>query len=156
MRSSNPYWRRRSWQYRVLKPLCSIVLSAVRTIPNRLRREDLRCLWKLNCYELILISTLSELHDHAKNRDLERFDRLKGFINNPEALQLSASSLPSDYSSYSDFHSVAGKKTARPPIMLAGNPAPIKPMFRESPFYTILEPLTDVYECKGWLNTSIV
>ncbi|KAL8651070.1 MAG: hypothetical protein Q9210_003466 [Variospora velana] len=89
-----------------------------------------------------------QLHDYAKNRDLERFERLKGFINNPEALQLSASSLPSDSSTYPDFHSVAGKKIARPPIMPPGNPAPIKPMFRESPFYTVLEPLTDVYECK--------
>ncbi|KAI4117818.1 MAG: hypothetical protein LQ345_002022 [Seirophora villosa] len=91
---------------------------------------------------------ISQLHDYAKNQDLERFERLKGFINNPEALQLSASSLPSDHNPYHDSPSVTGKKTARPPVMPSGNPAPFKPMFKDSPFYTVLEPLTDVYECK--------
>ncbi|KAI4173814.1 MAG: hypothetical protein LQ348_006477 [Seirophora lacunosa] len=89
-----------------------------------------------------------KLHDYAKNQDLERFERLKGFINNPEALQLSASSLPSDHNSYHELHSVTGKKTARPPVMPSGNPASFKPVFKESPFYTVLESLTDVYECK--------
>ncbi|KAL9047338.1 MAG: hypothetical protein Q9206_006831 [Seirophora lacunosa] len=91
---------------------------------------------------------ISQLHDYAKNQDLERFERLKGFINNPEALQLSASSLPSDHNSYHELHSVTGKKTARPPVMPSGNPASFKPVFKESPFYTVLESLTDVYECK--------
>lgn len=100
-----------------------------------------------------------ELQNHAKNRDLEKFNRLKSFINNPEALQSPAPPFSSSHHQYPEFHPNVAQKAVLPPIMPPGSVAPVKPMFKESPFYTILESLTNVHECKGRstpLSTLIV
>ncbi|KAL8918816.1 MAG: hypothetical protein Q9208_007154 [Pyrenodesmia sp. 3 TL-2023] len=99
-------------------------------------------------------STSLELQNHAKNRDLEKFNRLKSFINNPEALRSPAPSLPSSHSQYPEFHPNVAQKALLPPIVPPGSVAPIKPMFKESPFYTILESLTDVHECKALVREA--
>ncbi|KAL8945142.1 MAG: hypothetical protein Q9211_000354 [Gyalolechia sp. 1 TL-2023] len=90
---------------------------------------------------------IGQLHSHARNGDMERLNRLKGFINNPEALQSPAHSLSSNHISYHDFPG-AGQKLNLPPLMHQGTTVPVKPVFKESPFYTILKPLTAVQECK--------
>ncbi|KAL8896127.1 MAG: hypothetical protein Q9207_007862 [Kuettlingeria erythrocarpa] len=92
---------------------------------------------------------ISQLQSHVKNRDLEKFNRLKSFINNPEALQSPATALSSTYNHCQDFHPNVGQKAVLPSIMPPGYVVPVKPMFKESPFYTVLEPLTDVHECKA-------
>ncbi|KAI4178540.1 MAG: hypothetical protein L6R41_008345 [Letrouitia leprolyta] len=90
---------------------------------------------------------IGQLHSYARNRDTEKLNRLKGFINNPEALQPIAPPLPSNHTSYRDVSS-AGQNLPLPPLMHPGTPTPVKPLFKESPFYTVLEPLTTVHECK--------
>lgn len=90
---------------------------------------------------------IDQLHNHARNRDIEKLNRLKGFINNPDALQSSASSMPSHHVSYQDF-STSSQGLNLPPVMHPGTPLPVKPIFKESPFYTVIEPLTSVQECK--------
>ncbi|KAI4173468.1 MAG: hypothetical protein LQ346_008421 [Caloplaca aetnensis] len=92
--------------------------------------------------------------NHVKNRDLEKFNRLKSFINNPEALQSPATALSSTYNQYQDFHPTVGQKPALPSVMPPGSVGPFKPMFKESPFYTVLEPLTDVHECKALVREA--
>ncbi|KAI4140036.1 MAG: hypothetical protein L6R39_005988 [Caloplaca ligustica] len=91
---------------------------------------------------------IDQLHTYAKNRDSDRFNRLRGFINNPDGLQSPAPSFHLSHTPNPDLSLGGGQKSVLPPIMPPGNAAPIKPLFKESPFYTILQPLTDVHECR--------
>ncbi|KAL8824751.1 MAG: hypothetical protein Q9170_008055 [Blastenia crenularia] len=94
-----------------------------------------------------------KLHNYARNRDVERLNRLRGFISNPEALQSSAPSLPSAHVPYHEF-SGAAQSLNLPPIMPPGTSGAVKPIFKDSPFYTILEPLTPVQECKALVREA--
>ncbi|KAL8651884.1 MAG: hypothetical protein Q9226_004509 [Calogaya cf. arnoldii] len=73
-----------------------------------------------------------QLQLHANNQDLDRFNRLKGFIMNPESMNSPAPPYSSNQIPYTNFPPVAGPR----------------PMFKDSPFYTILQHLTPVQECK--------
>ncbi|KAL9592913.1 MAG: hypothetical protein Q9219_007711 [cf. Caloplaca sp. 3 TL-2023] len=87
---------------------------------------------------------IGQLHNHARNRDMERLNRLKDLIHNPDSLQLPAPPLSSNHTAYHNFPT--GPNLT--PIMGPGASTLSKPNFKKSPFYTILESLTDVQECK--------
>ena len=61
-----------------------------------------------------------ELKLHAENQDLERFNRLKGFITNPDSLQSPAPPQLSDQIPYSKFSPVVGRQPELPPLIPSG------------------------------------
>ncbi|KAL8737941.1 MAG: hypothetical protein Q9181_001204 [Wetmoreana brouardii] len=91
---------------------------------------------------------ISQLHLYAMNRDLERLNRLKGYITNPETLQSPISPLPTHQTPYNNIPLSAGRQPAPAPLMAPETSIPVRLQFRESPFYTILQSLTPVHECK--------
>ncbi|KAL8641609.1 MAG: hypothetical protein Q9228_001608 [Teloschistes exilis] len=108
---------------------------------------------------------ITQLHQYAANRDLDRLNRLKGMINNPEALQSLAPLAPLHQAPYNNVSLNVSRQPAPPPIMATGSSVPgrmkilelakqhsdhwiARLMFKESPFYTILQTLTPVQECK--------
>ncbi|KAL9602127.1 MAG: hypothetical protein Q9179_002635 [Wetmoreana sp. 5 TL-2023] len=91
---------------------------------------------------------ISQLHLYAMNQDLERLNRLKGYINNPETLQSPTPPLPRHQTPYNNVPLGAGRQPAPAPLMAPETAIPARLQFRESPFYTILQSLTPVYECK--------
>ncbi|CAL8583086.1 E3 SUMO-protein ligase pli1 [Xanthoria parietina] len=88
----------------------------------------------------------AQLQLHADNQDLNRFNRLKGFIMNPESMNSPAAPYPLNQLPYSNFPQVAGRQPDLLPHMLPGSST--RPIFKDSPFYTILQHLTPVQECK--------
>lgn len=92
-------------------------------------------------------------------------------INNPEALQSLAPLAPLHQAPYNNVSLNVSRQPAPPPIMGTGSSVPgrmkilelakqrsdhsiVRLMFKESPFYTILQTLTPVQECKGWSCSS--
>ncbi|KAL8914119.1 MAG: hypothetical protein Q9171_001235 [Xanthocarpia ochracea] len=94
------------------------------------------------------IRIVDQLKLHADNKDLDRFNRLKGFINNPDSLQSPAPPQLSDQIPYSKFAPVVGRQPDLSPLIPSGTPGTSRLMFKDSPFYTILQYLTPVQECK--------
>lgn len=92
-------------------------------------------------------------------------------INNPEALQALAPLAPLHQAPYTNVSLNVGRQPAPPPIIATGSSVPgimmilglansysdylkARLMFKDSPFYTVLQALTPVQECKGWLYSS--
>ncbi len=65
--------------------------------------------------------SLLELQLHADNQDLNRFNRLKGFIMNPESMNSPAAPYPLNQLPYSNFPQVAGRQPDLLPHMLPGS-----------------------------------
>ncbi|KAI4200658.1 MAG: hypothetical protein LQ350_003799 [Teloschistes chrysophthalmus] len=114
---------------------------------------------------------ITQLHQYAADRDLDRLNRLKGMINNPEALQSLAPLAPLHQAPYNNVSLNVGRQPAPPPIMATGSSVPgrmkvlelakqhsdysiARLMFKESPFYTILQNLTPVQECKALVREA--
>ncbi|KAL9641058.1 MAG: hypothetical protein Q9204_000371 [Flavoplaca sp. TL-2023a] len=92
---------------------------------------------------------VDQLQHHAHNQDLDRFNRLKNFIMYPESMNIPAPPLPPNQIPYSNFPPVAGHRPDLSPLLPPGSSSTSWPMFKNSPFYTILQHLTAVQECKA-------
>ena len=71
--------------------------------------------------ELIKRLSLAELQLHANNQDPDRFNRLKGFIMNPDSMNSTAPPYSSNQIPYTNFPPVAGRHPDPPPLMLPGS-----------------------------------
>ncbi|KAL8771355.1 MAG: hypothetical protein Q9209_003261 [Squamulea sp. 1 TL-2023] len=97
---------------------------------------------------------IDQLHLHATNQDLDRFNRLKGFIINPGSLNSPAPPQLLNQIPYSNFSPTVGRQPDPPTLMHPGPSGNVRPMFKESPFYTILQHLTPLQECKAVVRES--
>ncbi|KAI4256932.1 MAG: hypothetical protein LQ352_001884 [Teloschistes flavicans] len=114
---------------------------------------------------------ISQLHHYAATHDLDRLNRLKGMINNPEALQALAPLAPLHQAPYTNVSLNVGRQPAPPPIIATGSSVPgimmilglansysdylkARLMFKDSPFYTVLQALTPVQECKALVREA--
>ncbi|KAI9810959.1 MAG: SUMO ligase siz1 [Pycnora praestabilis] len=101
-----------------------------------------------------IIKLLVEIQEHARKHDIDKFNRLSNLIKNPNAIQPPMNSGYGQNSSASPLtsshHSMANASGRLPG---SGPPLPRQPQsssrltFKESPFYTILEPLTPILDC---------
>ncbi|KAL8694508.1 MAG: hypothetical protein Q9218_000838 [Villophora microphyllina] len=91
---------------------------------------------------------IGQLHQYAVNRDLDKLNRLKGMINNPEALHSPAQPASSYQAPFNNASLNVAQQPGPVPVMASGSSVPARLMFKDSPFYTILQALTPVQECK--------
>ncbi|KAL8791435.1 MAG: hypothetical protein Q9213_000051 [Squamulea squamosa] len=92
---------------------------------------------------------VDQLRLYAANQDLDRFNRLKGFIDNPGSIHSPAPPQLSHQIPYSNFSPTVGRQPDPPTLMQPGPSGTARLIFKESPFYTILQHLTPVQECKA-------
>lgn len=126
----------------------------------------------------MLISTMTtELHNYARKNDLERFNQLRNLVYNPDANPADLSPSPSTNGVYGNnslppalnhypqsFGSSMLRPGAPPPHTNGSGPSKLTilaesitfadrlsgaPQYKMSPFFSVLEPLTPILECKG-------
>ncbi|MCJ1471214.1 SUMO ligase siz1 [Pseudocyphellaria aurata] len=101
---------------------------------------------------------IHQIEQYVRSRNIERYINLRTLINNPDGSHLNSSAGPPSFQSSKPSRPnqqqfALANGVARPVVSLAaamhsqsyGTP---RPSFKDSPFYTILEPLTPVMECK--------
>ncbi|MCJ1276899.1 SUMO ligase siz1 [Puttea exsequens] len=104
------------------------------------------------------------LHQYARHNDIEGFNRLRSLVYNPDADLSNLSPSPSTNQVYQNHPPLppvklhppsfynnplrSGVSVAAPPISGHGSGSRA-PQFKSSPFYSVLEPLTSVLECKA-------
>ncbi|MCJ1367733.1 SUMO ligase siz1 [Acarospora aff. strigata] len=99
---------------------------------------------------------IAHLESYARTGNIEGFNRVKNLVYNPDGA--STPTTPrSGYSgpiktstpaTYSTAHGL-GRSIGSVPVGMPPHPyAPVHLVFKDSPFYTILEPLTPIIECR--------
>ncbi|MCJ1424368.1 SUMO ligase siz1 [Sticta canariensis] len=101
---------------------------------------------------------INQIEQYVQNRNIEGYISLRTLINNPDGSLPNSSANPHSFqngmpSRQSQHQYTLANGIARPALSLASAMPPQSygtpgPSFKESPFYTILEPLTPVMECK--------
>ncbi|KAL1980584.1 hypothetical protein VTN96DRAFT_3952 [Rasamsonia emersonii] len=130
------------------------VIALVKTLTNAqlkdiLRSEGLTVSGVKLSLQLRIIDYLERLYQGGQ---VDRYDRLKKFIYS--LTNRSMPNTPTTYSSHQYHHQSAPHSTTTQSRPSLGSAMPSQPFstgrltFKDSPFYTILEPLTSTVECK--------
>ncbi|CAF9906400.1 SUMO ligase siz1 [Imshaugia aleurites] len=103
---------------------------------------------------------INKLYNYGDNNDIEGFSRLRSLVNNPDLDPVGLSPSPSSARAYpnnplpaANHYQHSFSSSTRPgshnmaPNVNATGPRP--PQFKPSPFYSILEPLSPVLDCKA-------
>lgn len=102
---------------------------------------------------------INKLYSYGNNNDMEGFSRLRSLVNNPDLDPAGLSPSPSTTRSYSNNsvaapnhyqHSFSSSTRPGPPNMApnVNGTGPRPPNFKTSPFYSVLECLSPIIDCK--------
>ncbi|MCJ1248326.1 SUMO ligase siz1 [Trapelia coarctata] len=102
---------------------------------------------------------IDRINNHARTGDVAGFNRMRDLITNANQSSLSPHNHSSPATPPQNNMTMGSSRTSNPyPPSMTSTTYPhgnVRPQFKESPFYTIMEPLTPVLECKVDLQSSV-